>query len=106
MVLKCFNAVTGWNWTLDDAFTVGLRIVNLLRVFNFEHGMKPEDERPSTRYGSTPTGGPAQGKSIMEKWGLMVKNYYELMGWDSEIGKPLPETLKKLGLENEIRDLK
>ena len=106
MVLKCFNAVTGWNWTLDDAFTVGLRIVNLLRVFNFEHGMKPEDERPSTRYGSIPTGGPAQGKSIMEKWGIMVKNYYELMGWDSEIGKPLPETLKKLGLENEIRDLK
>jgi aldehyde:ferredoxin oxidoreductase len=106
MVLKCFNAVTGWNWMLDDAFRVGLRIVNLLRVFNLEHGMKPEDERPSTRYGSTPAGGPAQGKSIIEKWDVMVKNYYELMGWDSETGKPLPETLKRLELENGIRDLK
>ena len=105
MVLKCFNAVTGWNWTLDDAFTAGLRIVNLLRVFNFNHGMKAEDERPSTRYGSIPAGGPAQGKNIMEKWDMMVKNYYELMGWDSETGKPLPETLKNLGLENVIKDL-
>jgi aldehyde:ferredoxin oxidoreductase len=105
MVLKCFNAVTGWNWTLDDAFTVGRRIVNLLRVFNLDHGMKVEDERPSTRYGSVPTGGPAEGKNIMEKWGMMVKDYYGLMGWDSETGKPLPETLKKLGLENVIEDL-
>jgi aldehyde:ferredoxin oxidoreductase len=105
MVLKCFNAVTGWNWTLDDAFTIGLRIVNRMRVFNLAHGMKPEDERPSTRYGSTPVSGPAQGKNIMEKWDMMVKNYYELMGWDSETGKPLPETLKKLGLESVIKDL-
>ncbi|MCX5818937.1 MAG: aldehyde ferredoxin oxidoreductase family protein [Deltaproteobacteria bacterium] len=105
MVLKCFNAVTGWNWTLDDAFTAGRRIVNLLRVFNFKHGMKAEDERPSTRYGSIPVGGLAQGKNIMEKWDIMVKNYYELMGWDSETGKPLPETLKSLGLENVIKDL-
>ena len=105
MVLKCFNAVTGWNWTLDDAFAAGLRIVNLLRVFNLNHGMKIEDERPSARYGSIPAGGPAQGKNIMEKWDMMVKNYYEHMGWDSETGKPLPETLKKLGLESVIEDL-
>jgi aldehyde:ferredoxin oxidoreductase len=105
MVLKCFNAVTGWNWALEDAFTVGRRIVNLLRVFNLRHGMKVEDERPSVRYGSIPLEGPAKGKNIMGKWDLMAKNYYELMGWDSETGKPLPETLKKLGLENVIKDL-
>lgn len=104
MVLKCFNAVTGWNWTLEDAFTVGLRIINLLRVFNFKHGMRIEDERPSTRYGSIPVGGPAQGKNIMEKWDIMVKNYYKLMGWHSKTGRPLPETLKILGLEDAIKE--
>ena len=67
--------------------------------------MKTEDERPSKRYGSVPVGGPAQGKNIMEKWDIMVKNYYELMGWDSETGKPLPETLEKLGLEQVIKDI-
>jgi aldehyde:ferredoxin oxidoreductase len=105
MVLKCFNAVTGWNWSLEDAFTVGRRIVNLLRVFNLRHGLKVENERPSARYGSIPSDGPAQGKNIMEKWHSMVRNYYELMGWDPKTGKPLPETLKNLGLTDVIKDL-
>lgn len=105
MVLKCFNAITGWHWSLEDAFTVGRRIVNLLRVFNLRHGMRIEDEKPSARYGSVPTDGLAKGKNIMEKWGPMVKNYYESMGWDPETGEPLPETLEKLGLRDIIRDL-
>ncbi len=32
----------------------------------------------------------------------MIKNYYNLMGWDEQTGKPLPETLKSLGLESVI----
>jgi aldehyde:ferredoxin oxidoreductase len=105
LVLDCFNAVTGWNWALQDAFTVGRRIVNLLRVFNLRHGLKIEDERPSPRYGSIPVDGPAKGVNIMEKWGWMVENYYKLMGWDPKTGKPLPETLEKLGLKELIKDL-
>jgi aldehyde:ferredoxin oxidoreductase len=34
-----------------------------------------------------------------------VENYYGLMGWDTKTGKPLPETLKKLGLGDLIKDL-
>jgi len=105
MVLECLNAITGWNWSLDDAFTAGKRIVNLLRVFNFRHGMRIEDERPSKRYSSVPVDGPAQGKNIMPKWPQMVQNYYKLMGWDEKTGKPLPETLEKLGLAEIIKDL-
>jgi len=105
MVLDCFNAVTGWNWSLEDAFTVGLRTVNLLRVFNFRHGMRVEDERPSERYGSVPADGPAQGRDILAKWPEMVQGYYQLMGWDEKTGKPLPETMEKLGLEELVKDL-
>ncbi len=97
-VLHCFNAVTGWNWSLDDAFTVGRRIINLLRVYDFRHGMRAEDERPSKRYGSIPADGPAQGRDILAKWPEMVQGYYRLMGWDEETGKPRPETLEELGL--------
>lgn len=106
MVLECLNAVTGWNWTIEDAFTVGRRIVNLFRVFNFKHGMKMEDERPSKRYGSVPVDGPAHGKDIMAKWLWFIETYYTLMGWDPKTGKPLPATLEKLGLEEIIEDLK
>ena len=105
LLLDCFNAVTGWDWTLKDAFTVGRRVVNLLRVYNFRHGMKASDERPSRRYGSVPVDGPAQGKDIMAKWPWMVENYYTRMGWHPKTGKPLDETLRSLDLEDQIADL-
>ena len=105
LVLACFNAATGWNYTLEDAFTIGRRIINTLRVFNFRHGMRKEDERPSVRYGSVPVDGPAKGVNIMEKWDWMVENYYTVMGWDPKTGKPLPETLEKLGIGELTKDL-
>ena len=103
--LDCLNAVTGWSLTLEDAFTIGRRVINQLRVFNFLHGMRKDDERPSNRYGSIPVDGPAKGKNIMEKWNWMAENYYTLMGWDLKTGEPLPETLEKLGLEELIKGL-
>ena len=105
LALECFNAATGWNWGLEDTFTLGRRIINLLRVFNFKHGLKIEDERPSVRYGSIPVDGPATGVNIMEKWDLIAENYYRLMGWDPKTGKPLPETLEKLDLKEVVSDL-
>lgn len=102
LVLKCFNAVTGWNWTLQDLFSTGRRVVNLLRVFNLRHGLKIQDERPSKRYGSIPGDGPAKGKDIMEKWPLMVETYYKLMGWDDKTGEPLPETIKSCSIADMV----
>jgi aldehyde:ferredoxin oxidoreductase len=105
LVLECFNAATGWNWSLEDAFAAGRRVVHLLRVFNLRHGLDIEDERPSVRYGSIPMDGPAKGFNIMEKWDWMRENYYTLMGWDPKTGIPLPETLEKYGIEALSADL-
>jgi aldehyde:ferredoxin oxidoreductase len=105
LTLACLNAVTGWEWSLDDLFVVGKRIVNLLRAFNFRHGMTTRDEWPSKRYGSVPVDGPNQGKDVMAEWQFMLRNYYQSMGWDENTGKPLPETLRKLSLEDLIGDL-
>ena len=96
--LDCLNAVTGWNLELEDAFHIGRRIINQLRMFNIRHGLRRENERPSARYGSVPVDGPAQGKDIMAQWELMLNNYYTLMGWDPQTGHPLPDTLETLGL--------
>ncbi|MBI5969428.1 MAG: aldehyde ferredoxin oxidoreductase C-terminal domain-containing protein, partial [Deltaproteobacteria bacterium] len=102
LAVKCTNAVTGWNLDLREAVTIGRRIVNLLRVFNFRHGLKAKMERPSPRYGSTPNDGPVKGRGIGPYFDFMVRSYYEMMGWDPETGKPLPQTLKSLGLEELI----
>lgn len=96
--LKAFNAVTGWDFTLEDAFKVGLRAVNALRLFNLSHGLKMEQLRPSARYGSVPKDGPAAGRDIMARWDEMVRVYHEEMAWDPQTGWPLPATLERLGM--------
>ena len=35
-----------------------------------------------------------------EKFMDMLKEYYRLRGWDEETGRPRPETLEALGLED------
>jgi aldehyde:ferredoxin oxidoreductase len=83
---------------------VGKRAVNLARAFNLRHGISAELDRPSMRYGSTPLDGVAAGKSITPHFDGMLRNYYDLMGWN-ENGTPLPETLKELSLEQVVSDL-
>jgi aldehyde:ferredoxin oxidoreductase len=98
-LLACFNAVTGWDWTLRDAREAGLRVITALRLFNLRHGHDPKNERPSARYGSVPVDGPAEGRDIMSRWEEMRSDYYRRMGFDPKTGIPTAETLKRLGLE-------
>jgi len=103
--IEALNIITGWGFDIPEAMNAGRRVVNQFRAFNFRHGLTKEMEAPSVRYGSTPVDGPAQGKSVSAQWEALRRNYYEQMGWDPETGKPLPETLKDLGLESLIPDL-
>jgi aldehyde:ferredoxin oxidoreductase len=105
LLSQAVSAVTGWKFTPEEAMTAGLRTANLMRAFNVRHGLTPELEYPSHRYGSTPVDGPAKGRSILPFWEQMLDNYYSLMGWDKLTGKPLPETLRRLGLEHIISHL-
>jgi aldehyde:ferredoxin oxidoreductase len=105
LLTRLLNAATGWNVTVEEAMETGRRIVNLMKVFNVRHGLSAELDAPSPRYGSTPGDGPAAGKSIMVHWDEMLRNYYDQMGWDRETGKPLPETLKALGLGDIVSDI-
>ena len=104
LLSQAVNAATGWDLDIQEAMIIGRRTVNLLRAFNLLNGISSELDAPSTRYGSTPIDGRAAGIGIMPHWNSMLQNYYKLMGWDDK-GKPLPETLKSLGLESIIPQL-
>jgi aldehyde:ferredoxin oxidoreductase len=104
-LVEALNLVTGWDYTEGEAVEMSLRVANLFRVFNLRNGITPDLEVPSTRYGSAPTDGPMEGKSIMPKWEQILDEYYKMMGWDRATGKPFPETLKKLKLESVIPDI-
>ncbi|MEM2178895.1 MAG: aldehyde ferredoxin oxidoreductase C-terminal domain-containing protein [Candidatus Methanomethylicia archaeon] len=98
-------AVTGWDFTFEEAIECGRRIVNLYRAFNIRCGITSDLDYPSPRYGSAPPDGPLKGKSLMPYWDKMLQIYYKEMGWDEKSGKPLPETLKKLSLDYVIKDI-
>jgi len=105
MLCNAVNAATGWNLDHTDALKIGKRAVNLARTFNLSAGIGAELDAPSKRYGSTPVDGNAAGISIMEHWDKAIKTYYKHMGWDEQTGKPLPETLRNLGIEDAIPKL-
>jgi aldehyde:ferredoxin oxidoreductase len=104
LLAQAVSAVTGWEFSFEEAMQVGRRAVNTMRAFNIRNGITPELERPSPRYGSIPKDGPASGKSIAPHFEKMLRQYYGQMGWDAK-GYPLPETLAALGLESIARDL-
>jgi aldehyde:ferredoxin oxidoreductase len=104
LMCQAVNAATGWSMDVQDAMVVGRRAVNVARVFNLRHGIGAELDCPSLRYGSTPSDGNAAGQGIMPHWDKMLRNYYNLMGWNEE-GIPLPETLNDLELGSIIRDI-
>ncbi|MBE3118693.1 MAG: hypothetical protein IMZ50_08060, partial [Candidatus Atribacteria bacterium] len=105
LTLEAVSATTGQHVGQQEAFDIGRRAVNTLRAFNIRHGLRSELEAPSPRYGSAPVDGPAQGISIMPHWDLIRRTYYREMGWDEEGGRPLAQTLRKLGLEELVGDL-
>lgn len=105
-LVREIKAATGWeDFTWDEAVQIGRRTVNLLRAFNVLHGRKPDSERPSPRYGSIPADGPGKGVNVMPLWDNMLDVFYKEMAWDKATGKPLPETLSKLGLNDVSGDL-
>ena len=105
LLCQAVNAVTGWSMDYKEAIKIGKRAVNMARTFNLLAGISADLDAPSPRYGSTPVDGNAEGIGIMEHWEKMVKNYYNQMGWDEDTGRPLPDTLKELGLEDAVAKL-
>lgn len=102
---QALSIATGWDFTPEEAQQVGFRIANTLRAFNIRCGITPEVEYPSPRYWSAPVDGPARGITIQPVWEQMLDNFYRLMGWDRVSGRPYPETLRALGLDNIVNDL-
>jgi len=105
LTIECVNAATGWSLDVKSAMGKGIGTVHTLRMFNLRHGQDIRLEAPSGRYASTPSDGPCKGIGIRSHWNGIKVRYYEGMGWDRETGWPLPETLRKWGLEELICDL-
>ncbi|MBI1987666.1 MAG: aldehyde ferredoxin oxidoreductase family protein [Nitrospinae bacterium] len=98
-MVDTLNAVTGYDLDKARALEVGERIINLLRLFNVRHGLTPDDDSLSPRLREAIPEGAHRGRSIDSVFEEMRRAYYAEMGWDPETGRPLPQTLQRLGLE-------
>jgi aldehyde:ferredoxin oxidoreductase len=105
LVEKAMKTVTGWDMSIEEAYEASERTINLIRVFNIRNGLVPSDDWPSPRLLEPPPDGGAQGVTAKTHLRGMIDDYYEVMGWDKKTGKPLVNTLRRLGLEYTIKDL-
>jgi len=91
-----YNAATGENLSIEQWNLAGERIWNLERLFNNRAGLGRKDDTLPPRMLKEPlTGGAVQGQVVELE--PMLEEYYRVRGWDEE-GRPLPETLARLGL--------
>ena len=103
MQLRLINAACGLDWTLADMLTSGERGWNLKRAINNRLGLtRANDRLPKALLAPFKEGGSADFEPDLAG---MLYGYYLARGWDLDTGKPLLETLLRLGLADVASDL-
>ncbi len=104
---QAIAAATGWeDFTVEEALEVGERVMNLQKVYALRRGITKEDDLDvSPRILEPQKVGPAAGISLAPYLKEGVEEFYESMGWDKGTGKPLPATLRRLGLRELVKDV-
>ncbi len=107
IAVKCLNAASGMNMTLDEARRAAERIWNLIRAFAVREGYRREHDRLPPRFMEEPIpSGPSRGMVITRQMlDNLLDQYYEFRGWDKKTGIPTRERLLQLGLEDVAQDL-
>ncbi|MEB3780075.1 MAG: aldehyde ferredoxin oxidoreductase family protein [Desulfurococcales archaeon] len=96
--VELMKAATGWeDFTVEELLTTGERIYNTERLFAVREGTGYKDTLPKRLLEEPLPDGPAKGRTAKEPLEKYLPEYYKLRGWVD--GKPLPDTLRRLGLD-------
>jgi aldehyde:ferredoxin oxidoreductase len=99
-LVEILNAVTGWDYTVEEFMKTGERINTLCRCFNVREGITRREDTLPKRFMEPLIGGPTDGQAITEEeLDSMLNDYYSICGWDVETGIPTKEKLETLGLD-------
>jgi len=102
-VKDIFNAITGWNWSVEEMLNAGKRIITLQRLVNVRDGIRRKDDKLPEKMFQPAKEGPRKGM-IPTPFEPALEEFYQLRGWDKE-GIPTKRTLKELELEEYIKYL-
>jgi aldehyde:ferredoxin oxidoreductase len=100
-MVKCLNAITGWEASLFELMRAGERGTMIARAFNSREGFSANNDRlPQRLFDPKPDGANA-GKQIFkeEDFNEAIRLYYDMIGCDPETGRPHRGKLLELGLE-------
>jgi aldehyde:ferredoxin oxidoreductase len=108
------SALWGRDVSANELMTAGERIVNLERLYNVRLGLSRADDHLPERFTTEPlpiytfARDPATGETRrspdpihvgrLSDFEAMLDRYYRIRGWDNN-GIPMPETVRRLGLE-------
>jgi len=99
-VLEMINAVTGFDYNLDELMQVGERGWNIKRMVNIGMGMTPSDDcLPKSIMKPLEEGGAAGYVIPISE---MLGAYYRARDWETETGLPSREKMAQLNIENLI----
>jgi aldehyde:ferredoxin oxidoreductase len=100
-MVRCLNAVTGWNASLFELMKAAERGTILARAFNSREGFTIEDDRLPGRLFDPKPDGPNAGQKIFEEkdFKKAIELIYEVIGCDPRTGRPHRGKLLELGLE-------
>jgi aldehyde:ferredoxin oxidoreductase len=99
--VELVNRVTGWDLSVAEYMRAGERVYNLARAYSVREGLSAADDTLPKRLLEEPLpDGPAAGH--VNDLPVLLEAYYKLRGWEKKTGKPTPEKLKELGLEEVI----
>ena len=101
---ELFSAAWGEEVSLMELYTAGERIFNLKRALNLKLGLDPRQSEVFPKLWNQPLEeGGTEG--FVPNWEGMLCEYYEYRQWDWNTGRPYPEILAALGLEDIAHDL-
>jgi len=103
--IEFMNAVSGWDFDVDELFKTGERIANMRQAFNIREGLNPlKFKVPGRVYGyPPPKEGPLAGITVDEE--TLDSEYLAAMDWDLKTAKPSKKKLLELGLDDVAKAL-
>jgi len=94
-VKDLFNAITGWDYSIEDLIEAGERIFTVQRLINIRDGYNAATDVMPKKMLQPAKEGFRAGK--IPPFKELMEDYYNLRGWD-ENGEPSQRTLDRLGL--------
>jgi aldehyde:ferredoxin oxidoreductase len=99
-------AATGQQYDLESIIETGIRIFTMRHVFNLREGINPLTRNMPGRIVGEPPLKEGNVKDITVDYKTMTAEFLQELGWDQNTTVPSEESLRKLGMDFLIDDMK